>query len=144
MFVTAIVDDKIWIDILLFVVFSVVHMLAWSTSTATSQTTSATVATVSGAVTGGIQAVGILVPATLVAVTLAHPKSSTLSQFLYADIWFTLSLFFGLSLLWSIGVNANVLRRFVGYQYGLQLFSLGVGSIRLLIGIAILFSGGAS
>lgn len=84
---------------------------------------------------------------TFIALQLSKPTNpSTLAQFLYADIWFTLSLLFGLHILYTMGMKSRTqdifTRRDVGYSYGLQLFALFVGSLRLLVGIALLLAGG--
>lgn len=89
----------------------------------------------------GITAVGILIPATLIAVTLAKPSLAILSQFFFADVWFVLSLIFGLTMTYSLGVGQPPYRRFIGWQYGPQLLALLIGALRLLTAIAILFVG---
>ena len=98
---------------------------------------------------GGLGAVGILIPVTLITAQIGKPTIATLSQIFFADVWFTLSLIFGLHILFTVGVKAgteNVLNRrgLIGIPYGLQLLSLLVGVIRLLVGVAILFSGGTT
>ncbi len=98
----------------------------------------------SATATGGLTAVGILIPATLVAVQISHPNAAALSSVFFGDLWFALSLVCGLYVLWISGVKVsteNVLnRKDVGISHGLQLLALLVGVARLLFGIYLVFS----
>jgi hypothetical protein len=148
----AFLDDKIWIDAIFFFVFGGINAISWWSLGAgkfptDAQTRASAASSIGTTVGGGIAAVGILIPATLITAQIGHPTAATLSQIFFADVWFTLSLVFGLHIVFMIGVKAgseNVLnhRRLLGIPYGLQLLSLLVGVIRLLVGIAILFSKG--
>lgn len=145
----AFLDDKAWLDVLVVAALGVVHGLAWWGSgegRSTAPEERIPVATsITATVSGEITAVGILIPATLVAVQIVKPTSAVLAVIFFADVWFALSLTFGLYILWTVAVKAstqNVLNRHdVGLVYGLQFITLLAGIVRLLIGIAILFSG---
>ena len=146
----AFTDDRIYIDCIIFVVLGGFHIVTWICNRANAPVASAaaSAAAITSAVTAGIAAVGILIPLTLGAAQVGHPGSGPLSQVFFGDAWFTLSLVFGLYTLWTVGVKGttqNVLnRKDVGIAYGLQLLTLLIGVIRLLVGIAILFSEGKS
>lgn len=143
-------SDWVWIETLVFIVLGILHGYIWVANgrgySETDTARSAAATSLGSTVTGGITAVGILIPVTLAAAAIGHPGPTGLSDVFFADAWFTLSLVFGLYALFSVGVRGptqNILNRpDVGIAYGLQLIAMLVGMIRLLIGIAIVFAGG--
>ena len=143
----AFLNDKAWVDLVVFIVAAVIQAISWITSdrNLTNDQPARTAATtaMSGTASGGITAVGILIPATLLVVPIGHPNATSLSNIFFGDLWFSFSLMCGLYVLWVSSVKVvteNVLNRpDVGIAYGLQLFSLAIGILRLLVGVVLVF-----
>jgi hypothetical protein len=143
-----------WVDLLVFALPSFVHLISWLATPRSfpddveSRRNGAE--SFRSTAIGGITAVGILIPVTLLAIQLGTsntssiPASSMLDVFL-ADLWFTLSLFFGLYVLWVVAVKSGSKNAYnlpdVGISYGLQLTALLTGVVRLVIGIAGVVNG---
>ena len=136
--------QHVWIDVLIFVVLGAVHTAAnWTSpglpNTETARAQAAT--NVNQIAIGGVTAVGILLPLSLVAITAfatkTAPSHGVLINTFVADCWFVLSLLLGLCVLWTGAFQApsrnvqNLL--FVRLCAGWQLFSLMIGVVRLLV-----------
>lgn len=146
----AFTSDRVWIDCLAALILGAIHVWSYLSNRGKYPDNladrSAAATSLSSTITGGITAVGILIPVTLIAAQIGHPSQTGLEDIFFADVWFTFSLVFGLYGLFTVGVRGsteNILnRRDVGIVYGLELMTLLIGIVRLLIGIAIVFSGG--
>jgi hypothetical protein len=157
-FDSAFISHLVWIDCAFFIVFAIIHSLSWPslpTNNAVhtdAEARSRAVSTVSSATTGGLTAVGILLPLSLVAIQVIDvnkpPKQAgTVELNLFvADAWLALSLTMGLIVLWRIGAKGptrNILYdRWAGIPFGLQLFSVLLGIIRILVAVFVLVNGG--
>ena len=141
---TVISGQHVWIDLVIFLALGVIHTAAnWrSPGLPTTDTARAQAATnVNQIAIGGVTAVGILLPLSLVAITAfaskATPSHGVLINTFVADCWFVLSLLLGLCVLWTGAFQApsrNVQNlRFVRLCAGWQLFSLMLGVVRLLV-----------
>jgi hypothetical protein len=138
-------SDWVWVDVVIFLILGAVHTGAWiSTSPqdpGDATTRAAAAAALTSAGTAGLTAVGIMLPLSLAAGQLHRTGPGPLEHVFFADIWFALSLLFGLLALYVIAPNAVsqyvVRRRIVGIPFGLQLLSLLIGVARLLVGIGL-------
>src|SRR5262249_24539056 len=143
----AFVGDWVWIDALIAVILGGMHALAWPMGGYAEEPTPRKDAgdAMARTATAGTTAVGIMIPATLVVAKIGQPAPPVLGDIFFADVWFTVSLAFGLYVLWSVGVRAstgNVLnRRDVGWVYGWQLILVLIGVARLMVGLARVFGG---
>lgn len=142
-------EQYVWIDLAVFAVLAGIHTVAnWLSpglpNTPVDRTQAAT--NVNQIATGGVTAVGILLPLSLAAiVTFAAkkaPANGVLVNTFVAEAWFALSLILGLCVLWAGAFRAasqNVQNlRFVRIFAGYQLFCLMLGVIRFLIAAFIL------
>ena len=144
------------IDVAVFLIFGIIHSLSWPSTEPASQNTdearSRTAGTLTGAITGGLTAVGIMLPLSLVAIQVVYTSKPTGQagtvglNLLVADMWLALSLIMALFALWVIGPKAttrNVLyTRLVGVPFGLQLISLVLGVVRILVAVLVLVNAG--
>jgi len=89
--------------------------------------------------------VGILLPLSLVAAQIRAPGPGPLEHVFFADLWFAVSLLIGLFAVYTIAPRSTgedvLARRDVGIAFGLQLFAMGIGIVRLLIGIGAVIGG---
>lgn len=140
------IANHAWLDLAIFLVLGLIQALVWGSGFSTDAAVRASVATImTSAVSAGITAVGIVLPLSLVSAQIVEPGPGPLEQVFIADVWFTLSLLFGLYTAFSIAVRSsgeNVLnRRDIGVAFGLQLFALAIGMIRLLLAIGAVLGG---
>jgi hypothetical protein len=139
----------VWLDLIVFGVPSLLHVLSWLGVDRhfpdDSEARSAAAESFRSTAVAGITAVGIMIPVTLLVIQLGSssgspiPAESLLDVFL-ADLWLTLSLLFGLYVVWVVAAKSgsrNVYNRLdVGICYGLQLTALFTGVLRLVIAMA--------
>jgi len=150
-------------DVLIFLFFSVLHIVTWlgirgelrlqsqqdaarpAHETLPDRELGAT--TLSSSSSAGITAVSILIPASLLVIQFGLDPGQTLPATVVLNVtrsalWFLLSLFFGLFVLWLVPMRAhkfNVARLFeLGIPFGIQLIALLVGMIRLTIGLLLM------
>jgi hypothetical protein len=135
--------EKVWIDILVFGVFALMHMVAnWDSPNL--PTDAPNLASAFGFVrelaATSVTVVGILLPLSLAAIgTLATKhtvQSRVLANIFIGDAWLALSLTLGLLVLWTAGFRAHTQnvqnRRDIRLFNGWQLVALLVGIVRLL------------
>ena len=144
------------IDLAVFVVFGVIHVLSWPSAEPQGQDAAEarnrTAGTLTAAITGGLTAVGILLPLSLVAIQVVYSSKPSAQagavglNLLVADMWLALSLIMALFALWVIWPKAstrNVLyTRLVGVPFGLQLISLVLGVGRIVVAVFVLVNAG--
>jgi len=146
--------QKVWIDVVVFVVFAAVHAAAnWNSPnlSAEPQDRAAAFGFVKEMAGTSVTVVGILLPLSLAAIGTLAGKSTVPSRVLanifIADTWLALSLTFGLLALWTASYRAlteNVQnRRGVRLLNGWALAAILVGVVRLLIATFFLVEGGA-
>ena len=105
-----------WLDLIVFGLLSFLHVGAWLGTSREYPSDPESRASASesfrSTAVGGLTAVGILIPVTMLGIQLGVsssppiPASSTLDVFL-ADLWFTASLFCGLYVLWRVAAKSG-------------------------------------
>jgi hypothetical protein len=147
-----------WIDLAFFFIFGALHALSWPYKQlddnvhADLEARNRAASTLSTATTSGLTAVGILLPLSLVAIQVidvSRPprQAGTVGLNLFvADMWLSISLLMGLVVMWHIGAKGttrNILySRWAGIPFGLQLFSLVLGVVRILVSVFVLVNAG--
>ncbi len=141
-----------WWDVIVFAVLAIIHIASWleiktklsGAPMNCNEQRSLGATTLGSASTAGITAVSILIPASLLIVQLAAQPGMPLpfaavSNVFRASIWFLVSLFFGLIIVFLIPMYAqkhNVARNLsTGIPFGPQLLALLIGMARLVIGL---------
>jgi hypothetical protein len=140
------VQQRVYLDCVAFAVLSLIHVVAnWQLTAQYPNEPgdrAAAATSLGGSVNGGLAAVGILLPLSLVVTQIPGIATSALQHVVYADIWFGLSLLFGVYTTYTIGVRAvgeNIVnRRDVRLTYGFQLMSLVIGTVRLVATVWLL------
>jgi hypothetical protein len=143
--------DRAWllIDVGVLVVFGFVHFQAWPSYTDAQKTAMDAYKKdaqegIRSAATGGVAVAGILVPLSILTVSLVADKRGGLPtgvevDFFMAAVWLFLSLLAGTAVLYYVGLRGyvkNVLTsRGLGMSYGFQLLFLAVGTFRLVFGM---------
>jgi hypothetical protein len=137
---------QLLIDLGILVVLGSVHVKAWPKypdPDAASYKEQAQTG-IRSAATGGITVAGILIPLSILTISLAANgrvklPSTVLTDFFVANFWLLISLVLGLYVLYVAGVKGykrNILAyRATGIAYGLQLLFLAVGVFRLFFGM---------
>ena len=145
---SSIVDRwQLLIDLGLLIVFCSIHVLAWTSPSATAAESYKEQAQtgIRAAATGGITVAGILIPLSILTITIVAGGKRTLpatvlADFFVANVWLLVSLLFGLYVLYVTGLQGyttNILtKRDVGFAYGFQLLFLAVGVVRLVWGMS--------
>jgi hypothetical protein len=137
-------DEWVWIDLVVFAVFVVIHTAAnWGSPglSSDSDPRAQSFTFVQAIATGSATAVGILLPLSLAALGALSakrtPAPNVLINIFVGDAWLTLSLALGIYVLWVIGFRAhseNVQnRRDVRLASGYQIGALLLGVVRFLI-----------
>ncbi len=140
------IQQRVYLDCVAFALLSFVHVVAnWHLPAQYPNKPGAravAATSLGGSVNGGLTAVGILLPLSLVVTQVPGIGATALQHVVYADIWFGLSLLFGVYGTYTVGMRAvgeNVVnRRDVRLVYGLQLMSLVIGTVRLVATIWVL------
>jgi hypothetical protein len=136
--------QKVWIDLLVFGILAVVHMVAnWDSPNLPTDppNLASAFSLVKELAATSLTVVGILLPLSLAAVgTLATKhtvQSRVLANIFIGDAWLVLSLTLGLHVLWTAGFRAHTEnvqnRRDIRIFNGWQLGALLAGIVRLLI-----------
>jgi hypothetical protein len=135
--------QKVWIDVVIFVVFAAIHTAANARSPGLSKESGArdqAFSFVKELASSSVTVVGILLPLSLAAVgTLAtkHVHFRVLANIFIGDTWLALSLSLGLLVLWASGFRAPTqnVQNLAGIRFlnGWQLAAIMAGIVRLLI-----------
>lgn len=138
----------VWIDLVGVGALALIHLMAWHEASSegtevgeNAEHRAGAAASFRSTSTGGITAVGILLPLSLVPIQLAQtrpsgPPAGAVFDIFVADLWLGASLLLGLWVLWLVAMRAhatNVLSsRSIGVAYGWQLFTFAAGLARFL------------
>jgi hypothetical protein len=133
------------IDVVLIALFGVIHITAWRGPT-NAEYKEAAQNGMRGAAGGGLTVAGILVPLSILTISLSTQTggikltSGVLVDFFMSNVWLLCSVLLGLYVLFVASVKGyvrNILEyRSVGWAFGLQLIFLGVGVLRLVWGMS--------
>ena len=139
---------QLLIDVVLILVLGVIHVCAWDGPTNGDSYKDAAQNGMRAAATGGLTVAGILIPLSILTISLSSQKgsvklpSSVLVDFFVSNLWLLCSVLLGLYVLFVAGVKGyvnNILdHETVGWAFGLQLIFLGVGVLRLVWGMSSL------
>src|SRR6266851_9693403 len=138
------VQQRIYIDCLVFLILGAIHIVSNARLNEaypnTEKARSVAATSIGGSMNGGLTAVGILLPLSLVATQIPKVDSlGALQHVVYADIWFGLSLLFGVYGAYRVGIRSvgeNVVNLLdVRIVFGLQLIALVIGTARLVVSI---------
>jgi hypothetical protein len=135
---------QLLIDVVILIVLGLIHAAAWENPDENSYQKEAQEG-VRSAAAAGLTVAGILIPLSILTISLTLEKEAQLSttvltDFFVANLWLVISLLLGLYVLFFValhGYTRNILSfKGTGVVFGLQLLFLGVGTFRLVWGLA--------